>query len=49
LENTVLLPHLNHVVEQNYRLVYSETLEDIEAFLDGRVTRPLNTLPPKSA
>jgi len=44
LENTVLLPHVGYVVEQNYRLVYSDTLEDIEAFLDGRVLRPLNTL-----
>ena len=45
LENTVLLPHAGYVVEQNYRLVYSDTLADIEAFLDGRVVRPLNTLP----
>jgi len=44
LENTLLLPHVGYVVEQNYRLVYSDTLEDIEAFLDGRVLRPLNTL-----
>jgi phosphoglycerate dehydrogenase-like enzyme len=45
LENVVLLPHVGYVVEQNYRLVYGDTLEDIEAFLDGRVLRPLNTLP----
>ncbi len=44
LDNTVLLPHLGYVVEQNYRLIYSDTLEDIEAFLDGRILRPLNTL-----
>ncbi len=47
LDNTVLLPHLGYVVEQNYRLIYSDTLEDVEAFLDGRVLRPLNT--PRSA
>ena len=47
LDNTVLLPHLGYVVEQNYRLIYSDTLEDIEAFLDGRVIRPLNTLSPR--
>jgi phosphoglycerate dehydrogenase-like enzyme len=44
LENVVLLPHVGYVVEQNYRVVYSDTLEDIEAFLDGRVIRPLNTV-----
>lgn len=45
LDNVLLLPHIGYVVEQNYRLIYSDTLEDIEAFLDGRVLRPLNTLP----
>ncbi|HVY18090.1 MAG TPA: D-2-hydroxyacid dehydrogenase family protein [Rhodopila sp.] len=45
LENVILLPHVGYVVEQNYRVVYGETLEDIEAFLDGRVLRPLNALP----
>jgi phosphoglycerate dehydrogenase-like enzyme len=45
LENVVLLPHVGYVVEQNYRVVYSDTLEDIEAFLEGRVLRPLNTVP----
>jgi phosphoglycerate dehydrogenase-like enzyme len=50
LDNVILLPHLGYVVEQNYRLVYSHVLEDIEAFLDGRVLRPLNELPtPKPA
>jgi phosphoglycerate dehydrogenase-like enzyme len=44
LDNVILLPHLGYVVEQNYRLVYSDTLEDIEAFLDGRLVRPLNTV-----
>jgi hypothetical protein len=33
-----------YVVEHNYRVVYGDTLEDIEAFLDARVVRPLNTL-----
>ena len=28
----------------NEHLVYGDTLEDIEAFLDGRVLRPLNTI-----
>lgn len=45
LDNVILLPHVGYVVEQNYRLVYSDVLEDIEAFLDGRVLRPLNEVP----
>jgi phosphoglycerate dehydrogenase-like enzyme len=45
LDNAILLPHVGYVVEQNYRLVYGDTLEDVEAFLDGRILRPLNTLP----
>jgi phosphoglycerate dehydrogenase-like enzyme len=44
LDNVIVLPHIGYVVEQNYRLIYGDTLEDIEAFLDGRVIRPLNTL-----
>jgi phosphoglycerate dehydrogenase-like enzyme len=44
LPNTVLLPHLGYVVEQNYRFVYGDTLEDIEGFLDGRIVRPMNTV-----
>jgi phosphoglycerate dehydrogenase-like enzyme len=48
-ENAVLLPHVGYVVEQNYRVVYSDTLEDIEAFLDGRVVRPLNSVPGRPA
>ena len=43
LENVILTPHVGYVVEQNYRVFYGDTLEDIEAFLDGRVIRPLNT------
>ena len=42
--NTILLPHVGYVVEQNYRFVYGDTLEDIEAFLDGRIVRPMNTV-----
>ena len=43
LDNVILMPHLGYVVEQNYRAIYGDTLEDIEAFFDGRVLRPLNT------
>jgi phosphoglycerate dehydrogenase-like enzyme len=44
LENVILLPHVGYVVEQNYRVVYGDTLEDIEGFLDSRIVRPLNTV-----
>ncbi|WP_158932147.1 D-2-hydroxyacid dehydrogenase family protein [Acidisphaera sp. S103] len=44
LENVIVLPHVGYVVEQNYRVVYGDALEDIQAFLDGRIFRPLNTI-----
>jgi phosphoglycerate dehydrogenase-like enzyme len=43
LDNVMLAPHLGYVTEENYRLIYGDTLENVEAFLDGRVVRPLNT------
>ena len=43
LENVILTPHVGYVVEQNYRWFYGDTLEDVEAFLDGRVVRPMNS------
>jgi len=47
LENAILLPHVGYVVEQNYRLIYGDTLEDVDAFLQGKVLRPLNEVTPK--
>jgi phosphoglycerate dehydrogenase-like enzyme len=44
LDNVVLAPHVGYVTEENYRLIYRGALEDIVAFLDGKVVRPLNTL-----
>ena len=44
LENVVLAPHVGYVTEENYRLIYGDVLEDIVAFLDGKLVRPLNTL-----
>jgi phosphoglycerate dehydrogenase-like enzyme len=49
LDNVILTPHIGYVVEENYRFVYNDTLEDIEAFLDGRLLRPLNALAPRGA
>ncbi|WP_218627372.1 D-2-hydroxyacid dehydrogenase family protein [Caballeronia sp. dw_19] len=44
LENVVLAPHVGYVTEENYQLIYGGVLEDIAAFLDGKLVRPLNTL-----
>jgi phosphoglycerate dehydrogenase-like enzyme len=44
LDNLVLTPHLGYVTEENYRLLYAHAVEDIRAFLDGKVLRPLNQL-----
>jgi hypothetical protein len=32
------------VTEEGYRLAYGQAVEDIRAFLDGTVLRPLNQL-----
>lgn len=43
LENVVLTPHLGYVTEENYRVFYGESLENIRAYLDtGLPTRLLN-------
>ena len=44
LDNVILLPHLGYVTEENWRLMYGDGLEDVEAFLDGRIVRGLNTV-----
>lgn len=45
-ENAIVLPHVGYVVEQNYRLIYQDTLEDVETFLEGRIRRPLDEIAP---
>jgi phosphoglycerate dehydrogenase-like enzyme len=45
LDNTVITPHLGYVTEEGYRLVYGQAVENLRAFLDGKVLRPLNQLP----
>ncbi|TQR18893.1 D-2-hydroxyacid dehydrogenase family protein [Psychrobacillus soli] len=42
LPNILATPHLGYVTEQNYSTYYCETVEDIQAFLDGAVLRQLN-------
>jgi len=44
LPNSVILPHLGGFVEENYRLWYGGTLEDVKAWLDGK---PINVLKPE--
>src|SRR5262249_29211607 len=41
--NTVtLVPHLGYVVEDSYRHFYAGTIEDIEAWLDGKLINVIN-------
>ena len=40
----MVTPHLGYVTEENYRLIYPQALEDISAFLAGKVVRGLNEL-----
>ncbi len=43
LDNVVLTPHLGYVTEDNYRIFYGESVENIRAYLDtGTPTRVLN-------
>lgn len=42
LDNVLVTPHIGYVSEENYRLIYGDTLEDIRAFLDGKVIRAMN-------
>src|ERR1700730_7042156 len=44
LDNTVITPHLGYVTEENYRLLYGQAVDNIRAFLDGKVLRGLNQL-----
>jgi phosphoglycerate dehydrogenase-like enzyme len=44
LDNIVVTPHLGYVTEENYRLIYPQAVENISAFLDGKVVRGLNEL-----
>ena len=43
LDNVTLVPHLGYVVEESYRHFYGGTIEDIEAWLDGK---PINLINP---
>jgi phosphoglycerate dehydrogenase-like enzyme len=42
LDNVVLTPHLGYVTHEVYRGFYSQTLENIVAYLNGEAKRVLN-------
>lgn len=42
LDNTVLMPHAGYVTEDQYRVRYRDTVEDIAAYLRGAPLRILN-------
>jgi phosphoglycerate dehydrogenase-like enzyme len=42
LDNVILLPHIGYVARENWRKIYGDALEDIEAFMGGKPLRPLN-------
>ncbi|SDN80147.1 D-3-phosphoglycerate dehydrogenase [Psychrobacillus sp. OK028] len=41
MPNLLATPHLGYVTERNYTMYYQEAIEDIQAYLDGRVIRTL--------
>jgi phosphoglycerate dehydrogenase-like enzyme len=42
LDNTLLVPHIGYVTEDQYRVRYRDTVEDITAYLRGQPLRVLN-------
>jgi phosphoglycerate dehydrogenase-like enzyme len=42
LSNVVATPHIGYVTEENYRLFYPQSLENLEAFLAGKPIRVIN-------
>jgi phosphoglycerate dehydrogenase-like enzyme len=43
LDNTLLMPHAGYVTEDQYRVRYRDTVEDVAAYLRGAPLRVLNT------
>ena len=44
LDNALVTPHLGYVTEENYAQAYVVAVDDIRAFLQGKVLNPLNKL-----
>lgn len=42
LDNVTLSPHLGYVNEENYRTFFSDSVENVQAWLEGRPVRVLN-------
>jgi len=42
LDNVTLSPHLGYVTAEGFRMYYEDTIESVEAWLDGRPLRLLN-------
>jgi D-3-phosphoglycerate dehydrogenase len=44
LSNAFLLPHLGYVTKENYEIFYSQMLENLQAFKDGKPIRVIKIL-----
>ena len=42
LDNTLLMPHAGYVTEDQYRVRYRDTVDDIARYLEGTPVRALN-------
>jgi len=42
MENVTLSPHLGYVHEENYRVFYRDTVENVAAWLAGKPIRVIN-------
>jgi phosphoglycerate dehydrogenase-like enzyme len=42
MENVTLSPHLGYVHDDNYRLFYGDTVENVAAWLAGKPVRVIN-------
>jgi phosphoglycerate dehydrogenase-like enzyme len=45
LANVVLSPHMGYVTEASYAVFFSDVVQDIHAYLDGHVLRPIRPTP----
>lgn len=43
LDNLILTPHLGYVTEDNYRVCYTQVVEDLRGYLDGKPVRVIAT------
>jgi phosphoglycerate dehydrogenase-like enzyme len=42
LENTVITPHIGYVTAETYKIFFDQTVENIQAFLNGKPVRVIN-------